>query len=129
MGIDKFISKVCVQTAVYWGSPTNDGYGQKTYADPVELEPPNGVRWDSIVQKGIDKGEIKTGEFETSNAKVLLVQDVEVKGWLYLGSLDDFDSTVDTNKPETIDGAYEIKKFEKIPMVKSTTIFIRTAYL
>lgn len=127
-GIIKFIKKVCVQTAVYWGSPTPDGYGGKTFADPVELTPPNGVRWDQKVQLVEDKGIRATGEEIISNAVVLLNQDVDEQGYLYLGSLDDLDSGVQDN-PLEVEGAYEIKKVEKIPLFRSATEFVRKAYL
>ena len=127
-GIIKFIKKVCVQTAVYWGSPTLDGYGGKTFADPVELTPPNGGRWDQKVQLVEDKGIRATGEEIISNAVVLLNQDVDEQGYLYLGSLDDLDSGVQDN-PLEVEGAYEIKKVEKIPLFRSATEFVRKAYL
>jgi len=121
MAIDKFIEKVCVQTAVYWGNPHNDGYGQQTYDTPVEIS----CRWDGVNELTMDG----KGEMIRSNAKVLVTQDLDERSYLYLGSLTDFDSTVDTSAPETVEGAYEIKKFIKTPMIKSTTVFVKTAYL
>ena len=33
--MDSLLTRFANQTAVYWGSPVDDGYGGKTYADPV----------------------------------------------------------------------------------------------
>lgn len=125
MGISKFISKIAVQTAVYWGSPVNDGYGTKTFAQPRELTPPNGVRW-------TDKQRVvysAMGEQWISKAEVLVTEDLDLLGWLYLGSLNDFESGVDISDPMKVLGAFEITAFDKIPMIKSTTEFVRKAIL
>lgn len=119
MSINSLISRVCAQTAVYWGSPTNDGYGSFTYDDPVEIS----VRWQ-------DKTEIikdSKGQEQVSRAEVYLTQDVDEQGILYLGTLDDLDSAQE-DSPFTIDGAYIIMKFEKSPNIKGTE-FVRKAYL
>ena len=126
MGKDKFIRKFCVQTAVYWGSPTPGGYGNVNFADPVDIK----VRWDGVEQVITDaRTGAGKGKEITSTVQVLLFVDVDVEGYLYLGSVDDFDSTVITSNPKTIDGAFEIKKFQKAPFVKSTTDFSRLAFL
>jgi hypothetical protein len=126
MGIDSLIKKVCVQTAVYWGPGVPDGYGGRTFDAPVELEPPtNGVRWDEKVQMITDVN----GKEIVSKAEILIVQDVETQGWLMLGTLDDIASDEDENDPKTVTGAYEIKRFDKTPMVMSTDEFVRKAYL
>jgi len=128
-GLIKFVKKVCVQTAVYWAAPEADGYGGMSFSDPVELTPPtNGVRWDEKVQLILDKGTTDTGKEIISNAVVLLNQDVVEQGYLYLGSLDDLDSG-EQDDPLTVEGAWEIKQVEKIPLFRSTDEFIRKAYL
>ena len=70
-GIIKFIKKVTAQTAVYWAAPSADGFGGISFSDPVELTPPNGVRWDEKVQLVLDKGARATGKEVVSNAQVL----------------------------------------------------------
>ena len=127
-GIIKFIKKVTAQTAVYWAAPSADGFGGMTFSDPVELTPPNGVRWDEKVQLILDKGVSAAGKEIVSNAVVLLNQDVSEQGYLYLGSLDDLDSG-EQDDPLIVEGAYEIKQVEKIPLFKSTDEFVRKAYL
>ena len=127
-GIIKFIKKVTAQTAVYWAAPSADGFGGMTFSDPVELTPPNGVRWDEKVQLILDKGVSADGKEIVSNAVVLLNQDVSEQGYLYLGSLDDLDSG-EQDDPLIVEGAYEIKQVEKIPLFKSTDEFVRKAYL
>lgn len=119
MGIEKFIEKVCVQTAVYWGSPVNDGYGGKTFGAAVEID----VRWE-------DKNELVTlnnGKEYMSKATILVTADVDLGGYLYLGTEDDLES--DHSDPLAVDDAFEIKKFDKIPMIKKTDEFVRTCYL
>lgn len=124
MGIDKFIKKVCVQTAVYWGSPVDDGYGGRTFADPVEIA----CRWtDKLRLIGGNEKELVT------KGEVLVTQDLDLQGYLYLGTLEDVevlqDSSGDVISPLDVEGAYIIMAFDKIPMIKSTTIFVRTVFL
>ena len=38
MSITNFILRMSKHTAVYWGSPQEDGYGGRTYAQPVEIQ-------------------------------------------------------------------------------------------
>lgn len=120
MGIEKFIQKVCVQTAVYWGSPTNDGFGGFTFAAPIEIP----VRWE-------DKTQIVAtmdGQEVTSDTEVLVTIDLEYNGYLYLGLLEDLTDDEQEN-PMLVSGAKPIISISKIPMIKSTTEFVRKVYL
>jgi hypothetical protein len=120
LGIEKFLQKISVQTAVYWGNPTDDGYGGITYDDPEEIS----VRWENTT-KLITTAD---GQEYACVAEVIVNQDVEVNGYLYLGELDDLDSS-EMDDPKTVDAAYRIKRFDKIPMIKKTDEFVRKAYL
>jgi hypothetical protein len=114
------ITKNCVQDCVYWSTPVEDGYGGKTYADPIELK----VRWE-------DKEQwirLDDGNQISSRAIVYVLQVVEVEGVMYLGTLADLDSAEEED-PMSIDGAYTIKKFEKSPVLGSTTQFAYKAWL
>ena len=116
MSIEKFIRRVCVQTAVYWGNPRNDGMGGKTYDSPVEIP----VRWD-------DKQQLiagSNGKEITSDATVLVTQDLDQEGLLWLGFLQELNSN--SNPPED---AREIKGREKVPMIRKTDQFVRIVYL
>ena len=121
--IEKVAKKFAVQTCVYWGSPVNDGFGGFTFADPIEIK----CRWD-------DKHEVNIGWFSDgfpgnllqSKASVLVLQDLDLNGYLYLGELTDIDTTLN---PKEIQGAYSIHRFDKIPMVFSTDDFVRIAWL
>lgn len=120
MSIETFIKRVCVQTAVYWGGPTPDGYGGLDFDDPVEIS----VRWD-------DSTELITtadGTQYACRAKVLVTQDVDLDGYLYLGELDDLDSE-DYDDPKSVDNVYRIRRFDKVPMIRKTDEFVRTVYL
>jgi len=129
MGISGFMQMAYKQTAVYWGSPQNDGSGGYIFADPVELSPDNnnGVRWENRNELG---GRVldNKGDIISCNAIVFLNQDVVEEGYLMLGTLDDLDSDSTIN-PRLIDGAFEIKRFDKVPAIGSTTDFYRRAYL
>jgi hypothetical protein len=128
-GIEKVEARFCVQIAVYWGTPVNDGFGGFTFAEPIELKPPNGVRWE-------EKTEVDIGWFSSgfpanvllSKASVMVTQDLDLNGFLYLGSLDDLDEENLVN-PLTKKGAYVIHRFDKIPMVRKTDEFVRIAWL
>lgn len=119
--IDNSIVRLCTQTAVYWGTPMNDGYGTFTFKDPVEIN----CRWE-------DKKEVYSGSDNkelVSRAVITVLQDLDEEGYLYLGELDDFDSAADISNPKIILKAYEIKRFDKIPELGSTNKYLRKIYL
>lgn len=106
------------QTAVYWGNPTPDGLGGRTFDDPVEIS----VRWERKQELIIDQN----GEEVTSHAIVYVSQDMELGGYLYLGALADLSSS--TENPQEVDEAREIRRFDKIPDLRGTR-FTRAAWL
>ena len=120
MGMESFISRLCVQTAVYWGTPAEDGYGGKTFADPVEIS----CRWEDTLNVISDS----QGNEVVAKAGIYVTQDVDEEGYLYLGTLDDLDSGEEAD-PTTVDGAHIIKKFEKIPAHRRANDFLRKVYL
>lgn len=120
--IENVVKKFTVQKCVYWGNPVNDRKGGWTFDDPVELD----CRWD-------EKQELKDGydnNHYSSQASVLVNQDLSRRGYLWLGSLQDLyeQGNLETNPVDIID-AYIIIQFEKIPMVRKNDDFVRTAYL
>jgi hypothetical protein len=146
MGIESMISRNCKQTAVYWGTPINNGEGGFTFADPVEIQ----VRWENKLQLITDN----TGNEIVAKSVIYTTQDLEEEGMLCLGTIaeldliagaeitvddeeitvDDEDVTVDdeggsiVSNPKQIEGAFSIKRFDKTPDLKGTE-FIRKAYL
>jgi len=127
MGIEAYITSKCNQTAVYWGSPTDSGYGrEKTYADPVEID----CRWEDSSQLISDD----KGNEITSRAVVFVTQDVDEQGMLYLGTLDTLYDGLESSAgalddPQAIAGVYTIRRFEKVPSINDPTQFLRKAYL
>ena len=128
--IESVINLFTVQTCVYWGNPVTNGKGGWTFDAPIELTPPNGVRWD-------EKQEIKIGydgnQF-TSQAVVLVNQDLDRRGYLFNGTLVELQALataggLDINEPVEFVTAFIIQQFEKIPMVFADDDFVRTAYL
>ena len=102
------------QTAVYWGSPTNDGYGGFTYADPVEIS----CRWEYKRELFMDN----EGRQLISNAGVQVSQDLDIQGLLFLGDLDDLDSDQEES-PIGVDGVFEIKQLDKIPTINGSAYY------
>jgi hypothetical protein len=119
-GIERIIAKFCVQTCVYWGNPVKTTFGF-TFDDPVEIK----CRWEDVTEIDIKI----TGNIALSKGSVLVTQDLDRFGYLYLGTLDDFDSSVDLEKPINIPNANIIHRFDKIPMVMKTDEFVRIAWL
>ena len=107
------------QVAVYWGAPVNDGYGGFTWEEPVEID----CRWEESTKVLLTA----KGEEQTSRAEVQVMQDVDENGILYLGTLADLDSGQEDD-PTTIEGAYRILRFDKIPTIDGLHFF-RKAYL
>jgi len=123
--IEDVIAEFIVQTAVYWAPGADDGYGGKAWGTPVEVA----CRWDETTKLVItSQAGIKPGEEVVAQAKVLVNTDLEYGGYLLLGSLDDLDSAEEAD-PMTVEGAWRIIRWEKIPMVFETDDFVRTAYL
>lgn len=115
MSIEKFIRSVCVQTAVYWGNPRNDGMGGMVYDPPREIP----VRWDDKQKVVLDKNAKEV----VSNSTVLVTQDLDLEGLLWLGRISDLEINP---FPEQI---REITAIEKVPMIRKTNQFVRTVYL
>jgi len=70
----------------------------------------------------------------SSRAVVYVLQDVDMEGVMYLGTLDDLYDLAESSagaldNPKEFDGAYVIKKFEKSPLLGSTTDFYRKVWL
>lgn len=124
-GIEKVAKRFCVEDCVYWGNPVNDGYGGFTFDDPVEIK----CRWEEKTE--VDVGWVSTGfpgNLLLSKASVMVLQDLDLQGYLYHGTLTSL-AAYDTSKPIDIPGAYVIHRFDKIPMVRKTDEFVRTAWL
>ena len=111
MGIADFMNRLCVEDAVYWGNPQDDGYGGFTYDDPVEIK----CRWEEKREVVTMAGEDRKGREIVSKAQVWVLQDVDEEGYLYLGSLDSEAAltSVEEENPASVDGAYKIQLFEK----------------
>lgn len=117
--ITDFISRICTQTVVYWANPVNDGEGGYTFDEAVEIM----GRWEQTSE--IVRGQ--NGKEEMTMARVFVTQDVDEDGYMYLGEIDDLDSNHDD--PQEIDGALRIVSFSKVPVMGSTTLFLRKAHL
>jgi len=125
MSIIKFIEKVCKQPAVYWGNPQNDGYGGMTFDEPREIK----CRW-------TDKTRViffSDGKEDKSRSEVLVTEDLDFEGWLYLGTMASIEDPEDNYNvpanPKEVLNAYEIIAIDKIPLIYSTTEFVRTVFL
>jgi hypothetical protein len=126
-GITRLLRRTLKQTAVYWGNPVNQGDNFFTYDDPIEIP----CRWEEKTQL-IKDWDAKGREFECV-AMVYVLQDLDKHGILMLGALADLDSSGDSSgvfyDPTLEPNAFEIKQFQKIPSLGSTTEFVRTAFL
>lgn len=128
MGIEQFITKICVQTAVYWGNPVNNGTGHFTFDYPVEIS----CRWEGTEKVMTDAN----GKQFTCRAQVLVTQDLTIGGYLMLGTLAELDeigalhNRYDAKaEPLKVETAYEIRQFDKTPMIKKTDQFVRKVFI
>lgn len=113
------ITKVLKQNAVYWGPSVEDGDGGFVTPSPVEIA----CRWDAVEE--VVKGP-RTHD-RLSNSVVMVDRDVEVNGYLYLGTRDGIEQEFRSN-PETFEPAKRISGFKKTPNFKATE-FYREAHL
>lgn len=116
MNLAKFLN----QDAVYWGSPSSDGFGGYTYGEPEDVK----VRWAVKQERFLSGSPGNTIEEILSAAVVLSETDFEINGRLWLGKLVDLSSDENPNTNQ----ALTIKGFEKIPTIKADQ-FLRKAWL
>jgi len=109
---------------VYWppgsdesGGSDYDEYGKPLYASPVEID----CRWEDIIQEFVDERD----ETTFSRSLVYVDRDVKLRGVLFLGELTD---VTDLVNPKSNEGAWEIRRFDKLPNLRNTET-LRTAYL
>jgi hypothetical protein len=124
-GIEKVVKRFCVETAVYWGNPQNDGFGGYTFDTPIEIK----CRWENVQE--INFGWFSSGfpgNMFLSKSSVLVLQDVDLQGYLYRGTLSDL-SSYDLTRPIDIPGTALIHRFDRIPMVRKTDEFVRIVWL
>ena len=133
MGINSVVKRFCKQTAVYWANPTKTGYGGDiTYDDPVEIK----CRWDYRERMTLDR----MGKQIMADVELMVTQDLDIEGMLYLGTLNDLDDYVEDNDitldstqdyptPDQVVGVYEVIGMQKITMPRSLTQIVRTIYL
>jgi hypothetical protein len=115
------LSNYLKQKAVYWGSPSYDGYGGRTFASPVEIL----CRWVKKNEMFIDA----SGRETVSNAVVIVGQSLDLGGFLYLGTLLDLDSSsVTPDDVSGITGAKEIRAITEVPDLQGTMV-VRRAFL
>ena len=118
------ITSMRKQTAVYWplgsedsGGSDWDSYGKPLYATPVQIS----CRWEDVAKEFIGK----QGTTEISKSIVYVDRDVRVGGVLLLSLLA---NVSDLTTPKNNDGAWEIRRFDKLPNLRNTES-LRTAYL
>jgi hypothetical protein len=125
MSIQESIENNCLDKAVYWGNPINDGRNFFTFNDAIEIS----CRWEDISQIVTDN----KGKEITSRALVFVLQDLDVEGYLYHGTLEELYDSAESSAdaiadPKNIDGTYIIKRFQKVPSLDGEG-FLRKAYL
>lgn len=121
-----YVDWPCNQKAVYWppGSESTsvardfDDYGKPLYADAVEID----CRWDDCDEEIT----LPDGKREFSTSKVIVDRDVSLRGVLWLGELAD---VTYLDAPKDNEGAFEIKKITRTPMVDEGDEFLVRAFL
>lgn len=112
------LTRMRKQKAVYWSPAGVDNYGERTYAEGIELM----VRWENTAVEFTDQD----GRRSLSRAIVFVGQDVVPGGVLWLGPLAGLSG--DRTKPPLNSGAEPIRQFEKMPNLRVTE-YLRRAYL
>jgi len=112
-------TRLLKQTAVYWDSPSYDGYSKKTFADPVEIS----IRWEDKQELFMDS----QGKEKLSQAVIYINQDVVVGAFIYLGTLSELGSS-EEGDPYLVANAKEVKAFGKSPDVGATQ-YIRKVWI
>jgi hypothetical protein len=126
----RIIKKMRRQTAVYWEPSEVGEEGQMTFLEPIEIK----CRWEDITEQYIDRA----GTPQTSSARVYVDRDLFKLGVLWLppenlnlNEGDALSQVTSEEDPFANSGAFEIRKFEKLPVLKPKTEddFLRTCWL
>lgn len=104
--------------AVYFPPSTVGRDGQRSFGEPVAIK----CDWLDSKEEFLDKN----GGKQVSKAVVFVDQDVELLGVLWHGTIAELTSESEPFKNE---GAYEIRKFDKVSRLRRLTEFVRVAYL
>lgn len=115
------ISDICIHTAVYWGSPQNNGFGRMVYDDPVEVS----CFWIDQQETLVDND----GKEWVTHATVFVLQDMDEQGVLYLGSLSGLTDSQKSDPVANLDKAREIKRFLKTPSLYDDDTYVRKVIL
>ena len=107
------------QQAVFWPSPSQDGYGKNTFADPFEIR----VRWDNSTESFTNA----EGVEETSSAVIFSQDALELQGYLYLGAFEDL-SAEQKADPHLVPAARQIRGYEETPTMKAD-FMVKKAFL
>jgi hypothetical protein len=125
MGIGSAIARQCKQIAVYWGDPVNDGEGGFVFDPPVEIL----CRWE-------DKNEVfisPNGEDAVAKSIVYVLQDLDLNGFLYLGTLDTLYDAAESSgailDPKDYSGAFIIRRVDNLPSLNPSDGFLKKVYL
>ena len=112
------VAKRCMkQKAVYWAPVELDEFGKPGWDDPIEID----CRWEDVTEEII----APDGERVLTRAKLIVDRDLEIKGVMWLGELDD---VIDEDNPKDNDDAWEIIQVMKTPDFKGRK-YLREAYL
>jgi hypothetical protein len=107
-----FYTRNLRQTVTYWGNPTPDGWGGYTFDSPVQII----GRWEGRMEMFVTAD----GKEVRSQAVVFVAQDLDVDGYVYLGT------SAEAN-PKNQEGALRIRTFKKTPGIKANK-FVRVAW-
>lgn len=125
---DIFLEDALNQLAVYWPPGIEGDEGQQIMGDPIEIV----CRWEMVVEQFLDR---KSGNVESSKSKVYVDRDLEELGILWLppnntelATGQALSQLTSEEEPFTNPGAYEIRRFDKIPNFDADE-FARIAYL
>lgn len=92
------------QTCTYWAPGERDIHGKMTYMAPVQ----KACRWEEISLTFQDK----RGEEHQSKSRVFMEDDVDVDGYVMLGTSSEAD-------PTSLETAFEIQQKSRIPNLRA----------
>lgn len=118
--VNRVMKGACVDNAVYWGNPENDGYGKKTFDNPRIIK----CRWLDIAQ--IMQNEF--GKEFLSTSEIYVLEQLSYEGLLWKGELLDL-TAEQLADPYTIPGVVSVYRRGEIPKLASITDFVRKIYV